>query len=197
MCIFWNFITFARCALADSWRGVDIGADRFLFFTFQPESAITSNEVKSPVASPLKQQRSITAKRKQKQKPRQKTKPGAGVGWKNIQINFRTLYPNSPLPSAVVCSSFDQVVVAIFCVSCRPPFLILTYGMDSIFGFVISVISMQSGGVFLLKADSVFTFVRLSCRPVSSVLSRAVALVFSFNYTRACPRRSRLDGLIF
>lgn len=67
MCIFWNFITVASLTVCEvgewsaAWR-----ADRFLFFTFRPDSAITSNEVKSPVATTAETETKTEIKEKTK-----------------------------------------------------------------------------------------------------------------------------------
>lgn len=100
-------------------------ADRFLFFTFQPDFAITSNEVKSPVATRAK------TETKAETKAVTKGQGQAVAGEKrleNIQINFRT----SPV-------GHKLLLTPLFCVFAATADVFNPDLWTSVFGFVISV----------------------------------------------------------
>jgi len=99
-------------------------ADRFLFFTFQPDFAITSNEVKSPVATRAKTETKAETKAATKgQGQAVAGEMGPEKRLENIQINFRT----SPVGHKFLLTRLLSPYFA-----CSPPlptFLILTYGL--------------------------------------------------------------------
>jgi len=168
LCLYVHILEFYNRCVADSlvgWGalkwGIWTARTDACFFTFQPDSAITSNEVKSPVATRAETETKTEIKAKTKGQKR-------GGRWMGVleRLEIFKLISGHLLPARLLCKvPFDQVVVAIFCVSAAVfnPAL-----WTSIFGFVISVMPVQSVGwlslVFPLfstgqTADSLFSVI--------------------------------------
>lgn len=128
LCLYVHILEFYnRCvaSLTVEWRRWGAwNADRFLFFTFQPDFAITSNEVKSPVATRAKTETKAETKAATKgQGQAVAGEMGPEKRLENIQINFRT----SPVGHKFLLTRLLSPYFA-----CSPPlptFLILTYGL--------------------------------------------------------------------
>jgi len=146
LCLYVHILEFYNRCVADSlvgWGALKWGTwtarTDACFFTFQPDSAITSNEVKSPVATRAETETKTEIKAKTKGQKR-------GGRWMGVleRLEIFKLISGHLSPARLLCKvPFDQVVVAIFCVSAA------VFNPDlwtSIFGFVISVMPVQTDG---------------------------------------------------